>query len=444
MQLTKALSFANDFVPDSESLGKLSDILPPEFINQCLEEAGIATIRKRRLPLDMMVWVVLGMAFYRDESIWDITSNMQLMLPGKRPLVAPSALVQARQRLGSDAVKQVFTSTAKVWNAEANHPTWHGLTLLGVDGVVWRAPDTKENIEVFEPRSNQHSETAYPQARMVCQMELTSHLIVNSTFDSTKVSEMKLAEELIESTPDNSITLFDKGFYSLDLLNKWSGSGKERHWLLPLKKGTQYEEIRSLGKQDKLVHIKTTPQSRKKFIELPNYIEARLVSKKMNGKQVQILTSMVDPMRFPSSDMVELYSERWEIEMGYREMKQTLLNSEHHLRSKKPETVKQELWGILLGYNFLRYQMVKMSHTIEGLQPNQLSFTSCSLAIINMLYTMSLNSAGNIPKTIASLHAKAAQYILPPKREDRRYPRVLRYKSAKYPIWKKKNASQLN
>ncbi|PQJ84093.1 transposase domain-containing protein, partial [Aliivibrio sifiae] len=143
MQLTKALTLANDFVPDSDSLGKLSDILPPEFINQCLEEAGIATIRKRRLPLDMMIWVVLGMAFYRDESVWDITSNMQLMLPGKRPLVAPSAVVQARQRLGSEAVRHIFTSTAEIWNTEANHPTWNGLQLLGVDGVVWRAPDTK-------------------------------------------------------------------------------------------------------------------------------------------------------------------------------------------------------------------------------------------------------------------------------------------------------------
>lgn len=444
MQLTKALSLANDFVPDSESLGKLSDILPAEFINQCLEQAGMATIRKRRLPLDMMVWVVLGMAFYRDESVWDITSNMQLMLPGKRPLVAPSALVQARQRLGSDAVKQVFTSTAEIWNAEANSPTWHGLTLLGVDGVMWRAPDSKENIEVFEPKSNQHSGTACPQVRMVCQMELTSHLLVNGVFDSTKVSEMKLAEQLIDSTPDHSITLFDKGFYSLGLLDKWAKSGTERHWLLPLRKGTVYEEVRSLGKQDKLVSIKTSPQSRKKFPELPKHIEARLVSKKVNGKPIQILTSMVNPLRFPSADMVDLYSERWEIEVGYREMKQTLLNSEYHLRSKKPDMVKQELWGILLGYNLLRYQMVKMSQTIEGLQPNQLSFTSCSLAIINMLYTMSLNSAGNIPRTIASLHANTAHYILPPKREDRRYPRVLRYKSAKYPIWKKKNASQLN
>ncbi|WP_023603053.1 IS4 family transposase [Aliivibrio logei] len=444
MQLTKALTLANGFVPDSESLGKLSDILPPEFINQCLEEAGIATIRKRRLPLDMMVWVVLGMAFYQDESVWDITSNMQLMLPGKRPLVAPSAVVQARQRLGSEAVKHVFTSTAEIWNTEANHPRWNGLQLLGVDGVVWRAPDTKENLQAFEPRSNQHGETCYPQIRMVCQMELTSHLLINSAFDSTKVSEMVLAEQLISSTPDNSITLFDKGFYSLGLLHKWSTTGSERHWLLPVKKGTIYEEVRTLGREDKLVRLKTSPQARKKFPDLPEYIEARLVSKKVKGKETQILTSMVDPMRFPSSEMVDLYSERWEIEVGYREMKQTLLNSEHHLRSKKPEMIRQELWGILLGYNLLRYQMVKMSHTVKGLQANQLSFTSCSLAIINMLYTMSLNSAGNIPKTIASLQANTAHYILPPKREDRRYPRRVRAKAVKYPCWKKKKASQLN
>lgn len=444
MQLTKALSLANGFVPDSDSLGKLSDILSPDFIDQCLQEAGVATIRKRRLPLDMVIWTVLGMAFYRDESVWDITSNMQLMLPGKRPLVAPSAVVQARQRLGSDAVKHVFTRTADIWHAEAKHPSWNGLSLLGVDGVMWRAPDTPENRRTFEPRSNNHGETSLPQIRMVCQMELTSHLLISSAFDSTKVSEMVLAEQLIETTPDHSLTLFDKGFYSLGLLHKWSSSGTQRHWLLPLKKGTIYEEVRSLGKQDKLVRIKTSPQARKKFIDLPESIEARLVTKKSKGKLFQILTSMTDPMRYPSSEMVDIYSERWEIEMGYREMKQTLLNSEYHLRSKKPDMVEQELWGILLGYNLLRYQMIKMAQTVKGLQPNQLSFTGCSLAIINLFYSMSLNSAGNIPKTIAALQANTTHYILPTKREDRRYPRCVRYKVSKYPLWKKKNASQLN
>ena len=71
---------------------------------------------------------------------------------------------------------------------------------------------------------------------MVCQMELSSHLITGSAFDDYKVNEMVLAEKLIETTPDNSLTLFDKGFYSLGLLHKWQTTGSERHWLNPLKR----------------------------------------------------------------------------------------------------------------------------------------------------------------------------------------------------------------
>ncbi|KXO12890.1 Mobile element protein [Moritella sp. JT01] len=51
-------------------------------------------------------------------------------------------------------------------------------------------------------------------------MELSSHLIINSAFDNYNVNEMKLAEQLIDTTPDRRITLFDKGFYSLGLLHK--------------------------------------------------------------------------------------------------------------------------------------------------------------------------------------------------------------------------------
>ncbi|EGR0059198.1 TPA: IS4 family transposase, partial [Vibrio vulnificus] len=103
MQLTTALTLANRYAPNTEQLGKLSDILCPDFINQCLEASGVATIRKRRIPLDMAVWAVVAMSLYRQEPLWSIVSKAQLMLPGKRSLVAPSAIVQARQRLGADA-----------------------------------------------------------------------------------------------------------------------------------------------------------------------------------------------------------------------------------------------------------------------------------------------------------------------------------------------------
>ena len=80
------------------------------------------------------------------------------------------------------------------------------------------------------------SENIYPKVRMVCLMELTSHQLIDSAFSDYRTSEMRLAEELIEQTPDQSLTIFDKGYYSLGLLNRWNKVGKERHWMLPVKK----------------------------------------------------------------------------------------------------------------------------------------------------------------------------------------------------------------
>ncbi len=58
---------------------------------------------------------------------------------------------------------------------------------------------------------------------MVCQMELTSHLLTAAAFGTMKNSENELAEQLIEQTGDNTLTLMDKGYYSLGLLNAEPG-----------------------------------------------------------------------------------------------------------------------------------------------------------------------------------------------------------------------------
>jgi putative transposase len=87
-------------------------------------------------------------------------------------------------------------------------------------------------------------------------MELTSHLLTAAAFGTMKDSENALAEKLIEQTGDNTLTLMDKGYYSLGLLNAWNQAGEHRHWLIPLKKGAQYEEVRKLGKGDHLVKLK--------------------------------------------------------------------------------------------------------------------------------------------------------------------------------------------
>ena len=443
MRLESELAIAFNSCNTFHTFEKYAELLSPDIIQQGFEQAGVATIRKRRLPLETVLWSIIGMALYRQKSVWDIATQMDIMLPDNKPLVAPSALVQARQRLGADAVKEVFKVMAQHGYKSNKFETWAGLNLLAVDGVVWRVADTAENHEVFETQSNGHRENIYPQVRMVCHMEITSHQLINSAFSGYRTNEMKLAEELIDTTPDNSLTIFDKGYYSLGLLNRWHQAGEQRHWIIPARKDLNYEVIQNLGKNDKRIRLTTTAQSRKKFSDLPEYIEARLVTKTIKGKAYRMLTSMADPIRFPSDEMVELYRYRWEIELGFREMKQSLLNSAYTLRSKRPDMIRQELWGLLLCYNLIRQGMTAAASKLDSVWPNQLSFTSCSMAITQFFATLPLTSPGNIPKHYESMLTQMTYFKLPERREDRHYPRWVKAKPNKYPR-NKKNASQLN
>lgn len=441
MFLSQALDRLYAFSP--EQFSSLAEVLSPELIAECLENAGTVTLRKRRLPMEMMVWSVVGMALFRHLPMSQLVNQLDILLPGKRPFVAPSAVVQARQRLGEDAVRQVFEQTQALWHANTPHPHWCGLRLLGVDGVVWRTPDTEENQAAFARTANDTSESAYPQVRMVCQMELTSHLLTAATFDSVAESEMTLAAQLIEATPNQSLTLFDKGFYSLGLLHRWQHAGRDRHWLLPLKKGTQYQRLKTVGSGDELVELRTSPQARAKWPDLPATMPARLLTKTVRGKRVQILTSLCEPKRYPGDEIVDLYGHRWEIELGYREMKQYLLQNRLTLRSKKPEMVRQELWGVLLAYNLVRFQMAQMAYSLKGVEPNELSFSQASAFIIKELTLMPYVSPGRIPEVLRDMLAMAPAFMLPLRRE-RNYPRVVKRRPQRYALaeTRKKNASQ--
>ncbi|PKH32646.1 IS4 family transposase [Shewanella sp. ALD9] len=440
MELSEAL--ARTSINRLTEFSSLADVLEPDIIQSCLNSNGVATLRRRKLPMDAMVWAVIGMSLFRSESVRQLINKLDIVLPQEVDYVARSAVTQARKKLGSDVVRDIFHRSAATWHQRAEHPHWCGLNLFGVDGVVWRTPETKENSAAFARTANKACESGYPQVRMVCMMELSSHLLVDSAFDSVAENEMNLAAKLIARVPDNSLTLFDKGFYSLGLLHDWQSKGENTHWLLPLKKGTQYEEIRSLGKHDKLVRLSTTPQSRKKRPELPLTIEARLTTRQVKGKQVSILSSMLDPMAYPSAEIVDLYAHRWEIELGYREMKQYLLESRFTLRSNLPELIHQELWGLLLAYNLIRYKMILMAKSLKSVFPNQLSFRDASSHIINKLTNMPLYAPGNVPKLILDIERNAKQFKLEGKRE-RNYPRCLKVSKNKYPVAKRKNAAHL-
>ena len=187
-----------------------------------------------------------------------------------------------------------------------------------------------------------------------------------------------------------------------------------------------------MGRNDKIVQFKSNPHARKRWPELPNELEVRLISRKINGKEYSVLTSMTDPMRYPVTDIADLYAHKWEIELGYREQKQYMLGNRLTLISWLPELVKQELWGILLTYNLVRYQMVEMCHQLKGdYLPYQLSLNGSLAPILRVLVGLPYSIAGAIPGQLKYFYDMAESLILEPRR-TRSFPRTVKQRHQRY------------
>lgn len=443
MSLVQAFDDTSSFLDDINSLDKLTSYLDANILEQAFEYAGVATVRRRRLPLEAVMWSVIGMSLFRDETVWDIASRLDISLPGKNKLVAPSALVQARQRLGYEAVMHTFQLSAQQAFANKTFEQWCGLNVLAVDGVVYRTDDNNANRAAFGCDGGTRTEDSYPHIRMCCLMEVSSHLLLDSAFDARHLGEMTLAQRMVQAVPDESITLFDRGYYSLGLLYQWQQAGTHTHWMLPARKDLQYQIIRELSNDDAIVTLTTSPQSRKKFDDLPEQMTARLTSYQLNGKTYRVLSSLIDTLRYPYDEITELYSQRWEIELGFREMKQGMHQSKYTLRSKKPDMVRQELWGLLLAYNLIRIAMIDATEEDESLSPTRLSFSLCMRHIVAFFMFTPIHSASKLPAKYHELLETLRLCKLPDKVADRNYPRAIKKKTRKYP-YKRKSQSAVN
>jgi len=138
---------------------------------------------------------------------------------------------------------------------------------------------------------------------------------------------------------------------------------------------------------------------------------------------------MCDTLRYPKADIVDLYGHRWEIEHGFREMKQHLLNNELTLRSKKPELVQQELWGVALAYNLLRFMMAQMAYGLRNVEPYQIGFKQAALYLTAQLSMLPAVAPGRIPKVMNEIMAMAESFVLPIRRQ-RHYLRSVKKEAA--------------
>lgn len=432
--------------PSGELLPKFVASLDPDWIEAALAATGTATIRRRRLPAEQVVWLVIGMCLFRDLSMRELVATLDLALPGPRGVrVAPSSIVQARDRLGDEPLRWLFERTASTWaHASARAHAWRGLAIYGVDGTTLRVPDSDENRQHFGGQDTRWESTSgYPLARMVTLMALRSHLLAGAQFGPYSTDERVYAEQLWPLIPANSLAIVDRNFFAARTLLGITREGENRHWLTRARTDLACKRLKRFAAGDELVELNVSSVAKRQDKTLPATWQMRAIRYRRRGFKPQILlTSLTDPKRYPADEIVALYHERWELELGYNEVKRVMLAREESTRSRSPRGVAQELWGIGIAYNLVRYEAERVAAD-AGVPPTKISFVAALNFIEAAFRTWGTDSAGRLPERLLRLREDLSHFVLPDRRE-RSYPRAVKIKMSSYPRKRPKKSSSRN
>ena len=264
-------------------------------------------------------------------------------------------------------------------------------------------------------------------------MALRSHLLAAATFGPFAVDERVYATSLWGSIPNHSLVLVDRHHLQASALVPLMSTGVDRHWMTRAKASSKFSSIRRLGPGDELVEFKISSEARRQHPSLPTHFDARAIRYQRKGFQPQILlTSLVDEKRYPAAEVRALYHERWELELGFGEIKTDMLERLETIRSKSPSAVAQEMWGLLVAYNLIRLEMERVAAEL-AVPPIRISFVAALREFAREWHLAATTQApAKIPQRLATMTDTLRQFLLPPRRPERAYPREVKIKMSSY------------
>jgi len=364
------------------SAGVLASVCPRTLIEEVLAETGKASQRERLLPAPAVVYYVMALALWREAPLEEVLrvvcEGLQWLSDGKAGAVqaSKSAISQARSRLGSDVMFRLAQRVLRPLAGPAAPGAWYrGWRVMAVDGSGMDVVDEAANAEFFGYPAASRGQSAFPQARLLGLVECGTHAIVAAAIAPYRHSEVAMAIELLPAklTPD-MLVLADRNFYSFKLWQAAGATGAKLVWRVKSTLGLPVQKLLSDGSYLSTVFDSEDDRARKhgrtvRVIDYTLHDSATPVQ-----DSYRLVTNIVEPEAAPALELAALYHERWEIEGVFDEFKTHLRANSTVLRSKTPELVQQELWGLLLAHFAIR-QLMTQAAWPRGLDPDRLSFT---------------------------------------------------------------------
>jgi len=380
MSRTVAALPAGSRITDYISLGVVAKTFPPDKVRAALAATGKQSVRQRDLPAHVAVYYVIALALYMQSSYREV---LRCLLEGIQWLAGPSGAIgvtgnsgisQARSRLGWEPLRQLHDEMVKPIAVAATRGAWYrGWRLVSIDGSTLDVADEKGNGEAFGRPGASRGESAYPQIRFVSLVENGTHVLFGSRMADYATSEIALAKTVLPSLSKGMLCLADRGFFGFEMWKQAVATGADLLWrvrkniLLPCEKRLPDGSFLSR------IYPSQQDQRRGRNGVVVRVIEYRLEGVEGSEPLYRLATTILDHELAPAAELAALYHERWEIETAFDELKTHLRGARIVLRSKTPDLVRQEFYGLLMAHFAVRGLMHEAALSADE-DPDRLSF----------------------------------------------------------------------
>jgi hypothetical protein len=404
-------------LPDRIGVGVLTRLVSRELVDEVVTAVGRREQRVRLLPARVVVYFVMGLAlFYGDayeEVMRKLVAGLETMRIWRRDWRVPTtgALSQARQRLGPEVMAELFARVAVPCARRSTAGAWMaGRRLMSLDGFDVDVADSAENRERFGyvGAKGAAGKGAFPKVSVVALAECGTHAIVAAEFGGKGEGEDGLASRLLAGggLAAGTLVMADRGLYSYEHVRQVVGAGADA--LFRVSARLDLPVLKWLPDGSYLSYVadpkarrgawRELRDGRKKATDLPGMyvrvVEYEVVDRGEKDELFTLVTTIVDPDEMAASELGVAYHERWEIELVIDEVKTHQRGRAVILRSKSPDLVEQELWGLLLTHYGIR-QFIADAADQADIDPDRLSFIR-SLRVIRRQVT---SQAGFSPET---------------------------------------------
>ena len=380
MARTLATLPAGSRITDYISLGVIARFFPLKKIREVLQQTNSASKRERDLPAHVVMYYVIALALYMRSSYREV---LRCLLEGVQWLLDPSAQVtvagksgisQARTRLGIAPVKKLYETVVSPIAEKRTKGAWYRQwRLVSLDGSTLDVADTAENEKAFGRPGSGRGTSAFPKIRFVALLENGTHVLWSAVMDKYAKAETTLALSVVTALRKDMLCMADRFFPSYKLWRAAAQTGADLLWRVRRNARLDVEKRLRDGSYLSRIYANTTDRRKGRNGILVRVIEYRLKDVKGSESLYRLITTILDPEQAPAKELAALYHERWEIETTLDELKTHLRGAQIVLRSKTPDLVKQEFYGLLMAHFAIRGLMHEAALKADE-DPDRLSF----------------------------------------------------------------------